>query len=124
MHPAHLQVLAGHSGDHPPCGLHCKLIGFDQTTQLEPFIHHNTLILQTLMAIGFICSIASVAALSAERTGISFVEDLRFDTRSPTGWLLLVNIIALPLAVVLLLLRFLDVRFIIKNTRVFLMVVS
>lgn len=57
------------------------------------------------MLLVFITSIAAVSALSAPRTIISAIEDLRFDSRSPTGWLLLLAIIALPLSAALLVFR-------------------
>ena len=75
------------------------------------------------MAITFISCIALVDALSAERTRVRLIEDLRFDTRSPSGWTLLLCLIAIPLSIILLVVRFLDLKFIINNRKIFLIVV-
>ena len=91
-----------------------------QTCLLKP----NPFWLQVLVVVTFICSAAAAGALSAERTGIIFVEDLRFDTRSPVGWILLLAILSLPLLLLLLVVRFVDVRFISERGSIFLIIVS
>ena len=74
--------------------------------------------------VAFLTSIATVSNLSAQRTEVKAVEDLRFDTRSPTGWLLLVTIFAIPFLLLLLTLRFVDVRFINSKAKIILIIVS
>ena len=75
------------------------------------------------MAITFIASIAAASALSAQRTRIRFIEDLRYDTRSPVGWIIVMGLFAIPLTAIPLVLRFLDVRFITSHRTAFLIAV-
>ena len=79
---------------------------------------------QVLVIITFIASIAAVSNLSAEKTRVRFIEDLRFDTRSPVGWLLLLTIFAIPWTIFLLALRFVEEESIKKKTKIILIVVS
>ena len=72
----------------------------------------------------FILVAASVGALSAPRTGNPEIESLRFNTRSPSGWLLLVTLIVLPLEVFLLIVRFLNFSWVIERIKIALGIVS
>lgn len=76
------------------------------------------------MIITFIASIALAQNLSARETEIEPIESLRFDTRSPVGWLLLLAIFAIPLTLFFLALRFVEVEFIKKKAKIILIVVS
>lgn len=80
--------------------------------------------MQALVVVTFICSITAVSALSAISPQIRPVEELRFNTRSPSGWILLLNIFALPLLALLLALRFLDIKFLNNHQKIFLSIVS
>ena len=72
----------------------------------------------------FILAAATVSALSAPRTQIDPIESLRFNTRSPSGWLLLVTLIVLPLEVFLLVARFLNFSWVIEHIKIALGIVS
>lgn len=72
----------------------------------------------------FILAVATVDALSAPRTGVDPIESLRFNTRSPSGWLLLVTLIVLPLEVFLLVARFLNFSWVIEHIKIALGIVS
>ena len=74
--------------------------------------------------LAFICAIASVRDLGAPDTPIRSIENLRFNTRSPSGWLLLVILIALPLEIFILIVRFLNFPIVNKYSTIFLTVVS
>jgi hypothetical protein len=77
-----------------------------------------------LVIITFIASISAVQNLSAERTEVRFIEDLRFDTRSPVGWLLLLTLFAIPFTLCLVILRFVSLEFINNKIKIILVVVS
>lgn len=62
--------------------------------------------------------------LSAERTEVNQIESLRFDTRSPVGWILLLTLFAIPIMLILLALRFVDIRIINNHTKIILIIVS
>ena len=72
----------------------------------------------------FILAAATVGALGAPRTEVRPIESLRFNTRSPSGWLLLVTLIMLPLEVFLLIARFLNFSWVIEHIRIALGIVS
>ena len=72
----------------------------------------------------FIVVAATVGALGAPRTANPQVESLRFNTRSPSGWLLLVTVIVLPLEVFLLIARFLNFSWVIEHIKIALGIVS
>lgn len=72
----------------------------------------------------FILAAATVGALSAPRTEVRHIESLRFNTRSPSGWLLLVTLIVLPLEVFLLIARFLNFSWVIEHIKIALGIVS
>lgn len=80
--------------------------------------------MQVLVIITFIASIAAMRNLSAPKTEIRFIEDLRFDTRSPGGWILLLTLFAMPLTILALVARFLDVQFLNSKTKIILIIVS
>jgi hypothetical protein len=72
----------------------------------------------------FILVAATVGALSAPRTEVLPIESLRFNTRSPSGWLLLVALIVLPLEIFLLIVRFLNFTWVIEHIKIALGIVS
>lgn len=72
----------------------------------------------------FILVAAAVGALSAPRTQVTYIESLRFNTRSPSGWLLLVTLIVMPLEVFLLIVRFLNFTWVIEHIKLALGIVS
>lgn len=76
-----------------------------------------------MVAVTFFACIAAASDLSAPRTQIQFIEDLRFDTRSPVGWLLVLCLFAFALTPILLAMRFLDIRFITTRRKIFFIVV-
>ena len=74
--------------------------------------------------LAFICAVALVRDLGAPDTPIQTIENLRFNTRSPSGWILLVVLIALPLEIIILIARFLNFPIVNKYSVIFLVVVS
>ncbi len=58
--------------------------------------------------LALIGSIASVRDLGEPDTPLPSIEALRYNTRSPSGWILLVTIIAIPLESLILIIRFLN----------------
>lgn len=72
----------------------------------------------------FISTVSTVRALSTRTTNNTDIESLRFDTRSPSGWLMLVNIIVLPLDISILIIRFLNFSVVIDHIKIFLGIVS
>jgi len=72
----------------------------------------------------FICTAAVVGALSHSETPFDPIELLRFNSRSPSGWILLVTILAMPYSVFFLVLRFLDAVCVVRNVKVFVIIVS
>ena len=80
--------------------------------------------LQGMSFFVFILAAATVGALSAPRTEVAPIESLRFNTRSPSGWLLLVTLIVLPLEVFLLIVRFLNFTWVIEHIKIALGIVS
>lgn len=81
-------------------------------------------IFQVLVVITFISSAAAARALSAPRTEIRFIEDLRFDTRSPVGWILLLTLLSIPFLSILLAIRFLNIKIIVEHFKLFLVIVN
>lgn len=81
-------------------------------------------IFQVLVVITFISSAAAARALSAPRTEIKLIEDLRFDTRSPVGWILLLTLLSIPFLSILLAIRFLNIKIIIEHFKLFLIIVN
>ena len=79
--------------------------------------------MQVLAVATFFAAIAAAAALSAQRSEVRFIEDLRFNTRSPLGWILLLCIFAIPIAAISLIIRLLDVRVITNYRKILLFVV-
>lgn len=72
----------------------------------------------------FIVVAVAVGALSAPRTNVNPIESLRFNTRSPSGWLMLVAIVVLPLETCLLIIRFLNFSWVIEHIKIALGIVS
>ena len=72
----------------------------------------------------FICVCANVGALGAPETQVMRIEDLRFDTRSPSGWILLVTLIVIPLDIVIFVVRFLNFSIVIDHIKISLGIVS
>ena len=79
---------------------------------------------QGLVLVTFICVASSVSSLSARETPLTLIEQLRFDTRSPTGWILLLTIVSLPIILVLFIFRFLDFTILVNYRKIILIVVS
>ena len=74
--------------------------------------------------ITFIAAVANVVALGARETEIVYIESLRFNTRSPSGWIMLVTIVVLPLDIFILVVRFLNFSVVIDYFKIALIIVS
>ncbi len=74
--------------------------------------------------LAFIGSIAAVRDLGEPETPLPSIEALRYMTRSPSGWVLLVTLIALTLEVLILIVRFLSFAAVNKYSTVFIIIVS
>ena len=77
-----------------------------------------------MSALVFISVIANVGALGAMKTMVPAIEALRFNTRSPSGWILLVTLIVLPLDIIILVVRFLNLSIVIDHIKIALGIVS
>ncbi len=66
--------------------------------------------------LAFIGSIAAARDLGEPETPLPSIEALRYMTRSPSGWVLLVALIALTLEVLILIVRFLSFAAVITST--------
>ncbi len=79
---------------------------------------------QVLIVLAFIGGIAAVRDLGEPETPVAPIEALRYRTRSPSGWILLVTLIALTLEVLILIVRFLGFPAVNKYSTIFIVIVS
>ena len=80
--------------------------------------------MQIMSLLVFISVCANVGALGAPRTAVPSIEDLRFNTRSPSGWILLVTLIVIPLDIIVFAVRFLNFSIVIDHIKIALGIVS
>ncbi len=62
--------------------------------------------------------------LGEPETPLPSIEALRFDTRSPSGWILLVTLFVLPLESLILIIRFLNFPVVNKYSGIWITIVS